>query len=452
MAHLMISISGIRGVVGEGLTPAVALEIAQAFGTLCQAGPIVVGRDTRISGQMMHHAVVAGLIAVGNRVIDLGIAPTPTTQLATEHLHAAGGMILTASHNPIMWNGIKLLAPDGLFLDAHRGERVLQIRERGDYALKSWQALGHVEMYDRAIDEHIEAILALPYINVSQIRARNYKVVADCINGAGAVAVPRLLTALGCESVVINGTPDGRFPRPPEPLPENLTESQAAVRQYGADLGVVVDPDADRLALISEKGEPLGEEYTLALAVDFILQQRPGPVVANVSTTRALDDIAEKYGCKVERTRVGEINVAKQMREIDAVIGGEGNGGVILPDVHLGRDALVGIALTLQALAESGQTLSALHADLPQYKIVKGKLELPPGADARVLLDALEKKYRHEQIDLTDGLKILRDRSWVQIRASNTEPILRIIAEAPEEAQARHLVEEFTAAARSGLE
>lgn len=444
MSRLMISISGIRGVVGEGLSPSVAMEIAQAFGTLCNKGTVVVGRDSRVSGDMMHHAVIAGLIAVGNRVLDLGICATPTTQIATEKLHAAGGLMITASHNPIMWNGIKMLAPDGLFLDAEQGEKVLAIREKGSFAFRSWDELGSVEHYDRAIDEHIETVLSLPYVNVSQIRARNFKVVADCINGAGCLVIPKLLEALNCECVIINGTPDGRFSRAPEPLPENLGQVTSAVKQYGADLGIVVDPDADRLALVSEKGQPLGEEYTLALAVDFMLQHKKGPVVVNVSTSRAIDDIAAKYDCSVERTAVGEINVAKQMRKIDAVIGGEGNGGVILPDVHLGRDAVVGITLTLQRMAETGKSMSTLHEELPQYHMVKGKVELVEGTDPKALLERLKAKYSDEKLDLTDGLKILRDNAWVQVRASNTEPIIRIMAEAPTKKDASALAQELT--------
>jgi phosphomannomutase len=396
---------------------------------------------------MMHNAIIAGLVAVGNKVVDLGICPTPTVQLATENLHASGGIIITASHNPVMWNGIKLLASDGLFLDAQQGEKVLEIKERGAYAYKSWDALGSVEKYNRAIDEHIEAVLALPYVGVSQIRARKFKVVADCINGAGAVAIPKLLSGVGCESMLNNGTPDGKFPRSPEPVPENLGDVTAAVQQYGADLAVVVDPDADRLALVSEQGEPLGEEYTLALAVDFILQRKRGPVVANVSTTLALDDLAQKYDCPIARTKVGEINVAKKIREIDAVIGGEGNGGVILPDVHLGRDAFAGITLVLQTLAETGKRLSEIHAGLPQYKIVKDKIELSKDMNPKTIIDALQKKYAGEKLDLTDGLKILREKSWVQVRPSNTEPILRVMAEAPAEEEAKALAQEINQAA-----
>lgn len=363
MSGLMISNAGIKGVVGEELTPKDATEIAQAFGTFCKGGSIIVGRDTRVSGQMIYNAVVAGLIAVGNKVMDLGICPTPTVQLLTEKLLASGGIIITASQQPVMWNGMRFLAQDGLFLDTEQIEKVVQIREQVTYDYKGWEALGCVESYDRANDEHIEAILTLPYINVSQIRARKFKVVADCINGAGAIAIPKLLSALGCESMIINGTPDGRFARMPERASENLEEAQDAVRQYGADLAVVVDPEASHLAFVSEQGEPFGKENTLAFAADFILQRRKGVVVTDVSTTSVLDDLAQKYGCQIERTEAGEMNVAKRMREIDAVIGGAGDGGIILPDVHLGCDALVGITLMLQTMAETGKRLSEICAE-----------------------------------------------------------------------------------------
>ena len=443
MANLMISISGIRGIVGDGLSPDVVLQFAQAFGAFCDDRPVVVGRDSRVSGEMMYHAILAGLISVGKEVIDIGLCPTPTTQLATEGLHASGGIMITASHNPVMWNGIKMLAPDGLFLDAEQGERVLELQKNQSFVLQPWDRLGKVETYDRAIEDHIQAVLNLPFIHAEQIRARRFKVVADCINGAGAVIVPRFLEALGCDIVVLNGTPDGRFSRAPEPLPENLGEVRQAVERYGADLGVVVDPDADRLALVSEHGQPLGEEYTLALAVDFILQHRKGPVVVNVSTSLVIDDIAARHDCPVHRTRVGEVNVAKHMREVGAVIGGEGNGGVILPDVHLGRDSIVGIALVLQKMAEPEHSLASLHEALPQYKMVKDKIDLPADADPHAFVQALIRRYENETVDLTDGLKILRDKSWVQVRPSNTEPILRVMAEATSRESAEALAAEL---------
>lgn len=431
MSQLMISISGIRGVVGEGLTPEVALTFAQAFGTYCKTGKVVLGRDSRVSGPMLHGAVTAGLLATGCDVIDLGIASTPTTQLATEKQHAAGGIILTASHNPVMWNGMKLLAHDGLFLDGEEGAKVNAIRASRAFALKTWDQLGALRAYNNAVSDHLQAVLGLSYLNVEQIRRRRFKVVADCVNGAGGVIVPQLLDSLGCDVTYLNLEPHGRFPRNPEPTPENLTELGRAVQEHRADIGLAVDPDADRLALVSEKGKPLGEEYTLALAVDFFLRRKKGKVAVNVSTSRVIDDLAEKHGCTVERTKVGEINVAKRMREIGAVIGGEGNGGVISPEVHLGRDSLVGIAFILQHLAEFQGPLSELHHALPQYVMCRKKLELDDQQKAKAVLQKLQDVYAHEQLDLLDGIKILHERSWVQVRASNTEPILRVMSEAP---------------------
>jgi phosphomannomutase len=442
----MVSISGVRGIIGEGLTPEIAVSFAQAFGTYCGKGKIVLGRDSRVSGPMLAGAVSAGLVAVGCEVIDLGIAPTPTTQLATEKLGAAGGIMLTASHNPVMWNGLKLLATDGLFLDAEQSARVLEIRDRGDYDFQKWDGVGKISSYEGAVDDHLAAIQKISFIDPAKIRRRKFRVIADCIHGAGGVIVPKVLEHFGCEAIVLHGEPHGRFPRQPEPLPENLGELGKAVRDYGADLAFAVDPDGDRLALVSDKGAPLGEEYTLAIAVDLLLQKRRGKVVVNVSTSLAIDDIAAKYGCTVERTRVGEINVAKRMREIGAVIGGEGNGGVILPDVHLGRDAVVGMAMTLQRLAEFAGSLSELHASLPQYVMCKRKVETGGSAEPQKILDKLAQKYQRERLDRLDGIKILRDHAWVQVRPSNTEPIIRIMSEARTLKEAEALCDELAAA------
>ncbi|MEK7728904.1 MAG: phosphoglucosamine mutase, partial [candidate division KSB1 bacterium] len=311
------------------------------------------------------------------------------------------------------------------------------------FALKTWDGLGSASVYENAVADHLQKVLRLSFINLESIRKRKFKVVADCVHGAGGVIVPQLLDTLGCEAIFLNLEPTGRFPRNPEPTPENLTQLGDAVRAHRADLGLAVDPDADRLALVSEKGIPLGEEYTLALAVDFLLRERKGKVAANVSTSMVLDDIAAKYGCEVERTRVGEINVAKRMREINAVIGGEGNGGVILPDVHLGRDSIVGIALILQHLANFSGPLSELHLSLPQYVMCRRKVEVEAQAQTAKLLERIKDKYRNEKLDLLDGVKILRAKSWVQVRASNTEPIIRIMSEAASMADAEGLCEEL---------
>ncbi len=445
MPQLIITISGIRGVVGEGLTPEAALSIAQAYGTYCKGGRIVLGRDSRVSGPMLQHAVTAGLMAVGCEVVDIGIAPTPTTKIAVEKLCAAGGLVITASHNPVMWNGLKMLASDGLFLDEEQGKQVLAIRDAGAASMRNWDGLGKTAVYDKAIDDHLTAIYALPFIDIEKIRRARFRVVADCVNGAGGAILRKLLEHFGCEFVLLNDAPTGRFPHNPEPLAENLGDLCEAVKQHRAHIGLGVDPDADRLALISETGVPLGEEYTLALVTAFILSKRQGKVVVNLSTSMVIDDIAAKHGCMVERTKVGEIHVAKHMRHVAAVIGGEGNGGVILPDVHLGRDVMVGVAMILQQLADFGGPLSELHASLPQYVMRRRKVELAGGLDPKQVLQKIAQKYQREKLDANDGIKILRDKSWVQVRASNTEPILRIMAEAPTAAVAEKYCEELAA-------
>jgi phosphomannomutase len=438
----MISISGVRGVIGEGLTPEVMLDFAQAYGTYCQGGRVVLGRDSRVSGPMLHQAITAGLVAVGCEVIDIGIAPTPTAKIATHHQHAAGGLIITASHNPVMWNGLKMLASDGLFLDEEQGKQVLAIRDAGP-RLRNWDELGKFSSYDKAIDDHLAAIYALPFMDREKICRKKFRVIADCVNGAGGAILKKLLEHFGCDVVLLNEAPTGRFTHNPEPLPENLGELCEAVKKHRAHLGLALDPDADRLSLISEKGMPLGEEYTLALATAFLLLKRKGKVVVNLSTSMVIDDIAAKHGCTVERTKVGEIHVAKHMREIGAVIGGEGNGGVILPDVHLGRDAMVGAALILQQLADFGGPLSELHASLPQYVMRRRKIELSAGLDPKQVLQKILQKYRRETLDTQDGIKILRDQSWVQVRASNTEPILRVMSEAQSAAVAEKYCDEL---------
>jgi len=443
LKNLMISVSGVRGIVGDGLTPEVALKFAQAYGSEYGPGKIVVGRDSRVTGEMIKHAVFSGLMSVGCDVVDIGIAPTPTTELVTERDEHGGGIIITASHNPKEWNALKLLAPDGLFLTADQGERVLRRVRENDYYFAAWNAMGQVSQYTNAIQDHIAAILSLQLVNVDQIRSRKFKVVVDPCNGAGGTILPQLLQALGCQAIFINHEPNGLFPRSPEPIPANLKQLGEAVVEHRADLGIAVDPDVDRLALVSEKGMPLGEEYTLALATQFVLSKSPGPIVVNASTTRAIDDIAEKYGAKVFRTKVGEIHVASKAREVGAAIAGEGNGGVIYPELHLGRDAPVGIALILQLLSEYNGSISQLHASLPQYVMVKEKVTLPFDVDAKGLVNRLIEKHESDTIDTIDGLKILYERSWVHIRASNTEPIIRVIAEAPTEQEAKSLVERF---------
>jgi phosphomannomutase len=443
LKNLMISVSGVRGIIGDGLTPNVAMQFAQAYGSEFGPGKIVVGRDSRLSGPMIQHAIWAGLMSVGCDIVDLDIATTPTTEIITEHSDHKGGIIITASHNPKEWNALKLLAPDGLFLDKGQGENILARIENKNFNFVNWDQLGTVTRYDEAAQEHIDRILALKEINSEKISQRKFKIVVDCCNGAGGVILPQLLSQLGCETIFINPEPNGLFPRNPEPIPENLSDLIKTVKENRADLGIAVDPDVDRLALVSEQGNPLGEEYTLALVTRYILAKKPGPVVVNASTTQAIDDIASQFGQKVTRTLVGEINVALKAREISAVISGEGNGGVMFPALHIGRDAPVGIALILQFLSEEKKPLSQIFRDLPQYSMIKDKVSLSFGTDAKAIVEKLRKQNQNETIDETDGLKFLYERSWVHIRASNTEPIIRVIAEAPDVKSAQKLVDTF---------
>jgi phosphomannomutase len=443
LKNLMVSISGIRGIVGDGLTPEVVVQLAQAYGSEFGPGRIVVGRDSRVTGNMIKYAVWAGLMSVGCDVLDIGIASTPTTEMITEQKENSGGIIITASHNPREWNALKLLAPDGLFLSPDAGEKIISKMKSRDFAFAPWDKIGQVVAYEHAAKDHIDAVLALDVINQAAIRRNRFKIVVDCVNGAGGTILSQLLEILGCDAVFINQEPHGRFPRNPEPVPGNLRELCDAVQSHQADIGFAVDPDVDRLAIVSEKGIPLGEEYTLALVTDFLLAKNPGKVVVNASTTRAIDDIANKHGGQVFRTRVGEIHVSLKARQIGAVICGEGNGGVIYPKLHLGRDAVVGMALVLQHLAESGKSISKLKEALPQYSMVKDKLSLPFDANAREIVQCLIRAHAGETIDTIDGAKFLYKDSWVHIRASNTEPIIRIIAEAPEEEEAGELVELF---------
>jgi phosphomannomutase len=440
---LMVSVSGIRGRVGAGLTPEVVTSYAAAFGAWALASdsskPVVVGRDSRVSGPMFHRSAIAALQSVGVRVIDLGLTTTPTCQLAVEHHHAAGGLMISASHNPIEWNALKFVGPTGLFLDASEGTAMRSLVGQ-PFPRATWERLGVVEADDEAPMRHIDAVLALPVIDTARIRARKLRVALDCCRGAGAVIMPALLERLGCQVTVINLEPDGRFPRPPEPVPENLGELEELVRRTGADVGFAVDPDVDRLALVADDARAIGEDYTLARAARVVHSQRPGTVVTILSTSRIVDDVAARAGgSRVVRAPVGEVNVAIRMREERAVVGGEGNGGVILPDLHLGRDAPLAAALVLQLLSEGEETLSQIVSHYPRYAIVKDKLDRPPVAlDA--VYDALRSSFAGAQVDTQDGLRLSWPDSWVHIRPSGTEPIVRVIAEAPSVDAARALV------------
>ena len=439
---LMVSVSGIRGRVGAGLTPLVVATYAAAFGAWARGNgrsdAVVVGRDSRVSGPLFHRVVVGTLQSVGCRVIDIGLTTTPTCQLAVEHHHAAGGLMLSASHNPIEWNALKFIGASGLFLEKHEGEAMRALVDSGiDYV--AWDRLGDVVTDAAAAERHLEQVLALPYVDVERIRARGFRVALDCVRGAGAVIIPQLLARLGCTVTGINLEPDGRFPREPEPTAENLREFEAFVRESGADIGFAVDPDVDRLALVSEQGKAIGEDYTLALAARVVLRHRKGPVVTNLSTSRLVEDVAREAGVEAIRAPVGEVNVAVKMRETNAAIGGEGNGGVILPEMHLGRDAPVGVALMLQLLLEEGRPLSAVAADLPRYVIVKDKLDRPD-APFDAVYEALTGAFPDAAVDRQDGLRLSWPDRWVHIRPSGTEPIVRVIAEAPTAEAAAELV------------
>ncbi|HEY2851282.1 MAG TPA: phosphoglucosamine mutase [Gemmatimonadaceae bacterium] len=440
---LMVSVSGIRGRVGEALTPEIVVQYAAGFGAWCRSRPksdgrIVVGRDSRVSGPMFHRAAIAALQSVGCTVIDIGLTTTPTCQLAVEHHHAAGGLMLSASHNPIEWNALKFIGPSGLFLEAEEGKAMRGLVERG-IPRATWDKLGGVTQDERAVERHIEKVLAIPYLDVEGIRRRHFKVGLDCVRGAGKVIMPALLERLGCEVVAINLEPDGRFPRPPEPVAENLGELEQLVLESGAAVGFAVDPDVDRLALVSEQGRAIGEDYTLALAARVVLRHRAGAVVTNLSTSRIVDDAVRTAGATVLRAPVGEVNVAVRMREEGSPVGGEGNGGVILSEVHLGRDAPVGAALTLQLLHEENRSLSSIVGDLPRYVIVKDKLERP-AASLDSVYAALRAAFSDATADTQDGLRLAWPDRWVHVRPSGTEPIVRVIAEAPTEREAQELV------------
>lgn len=447
----MVSVSGIRGHVGTDLTPELVARYAAALGAWAHSAQsvprsarsaVVLGRDARTSGPMFARAATAGLMSVGVDVIDLGIVPTPTVQLAVEYHHAAAGLILTASHNPIEWNALKFVGPDGIFLDAEAGNRLQALADQGP-PRAAWDSLGQLQQDPGAIDRHLEAILALPQIDAEAIRKRRFRVALDCVRGAGATAMVPLLERLGCEIHGINLETDGRFPRPPEPVPENLGELARLVRETGAEIGFAVDPDVDRLALVDETGRPIGEDYTLAFAVMAVLDGRLSAaevptVVVNLSTSLVVEDAARSRGARLVRAPVGEANVARAIRDERAVIGGEGNGGVMFPALHLGRDAPLGVALILHLLVRNGVTLSQLVSASPRYTIVKAKG--PRGPELRPLYQRLRQRFPDANADDRDGLRLSWQDRWLHVRPSGTEPIVRLIAEAPTTAEAEALV------------
>jgi phosphomannomutase len=439
---LMVSVSGIRGRVGQGLTPEVVAMYASAFGAWASrrgtSNNVVVGRDSRVSGPMFHKIVVSSLQLAGCNVIDIGLTTTPTCQLAVEHHHAAGGLMISASHNPIEWNALKFIGPSGLFLEASEGTEMRALVESG-IPRATWDKIGSVTEDDGAIQRHIERVLAIPYLDIEGIRKHQFNVALDCVRGAGAAIMPALLERLGCRVTAINTETDGRFPRPPEPVAENLGDLERLVLSSKAAIGFAVDPDVDRLALVADNGKAIGEDFTLALAARLVLKHRKGPIVTNLSTSRIIEDVAAAAGVPALRAPVGEVNVAVRMRDEKAPVGGEGNGGVILGEMHLGRDAPVGAALLLQLLHEENKSLSAIVAELPRYVIVKDKLDRPD-ASLDTVYDALRSAFKDASVDTQDGLRLSWPDRWVHVRPSGTEPIVRVIAEAPSDAEARELV------------
>lgn len=438
----MISVSGIRGRVGFGFDPTVVARYAAAFGAWARrAGApysIVLGRDSRVSGPLFHSVACAALQSVGVDVIDLGLTTTPTLQMAVEHHRAGGGLCITASHNPVEWNALKFIGPDGLFLDADAGAVMRALLDSGiPYA--EYDALGRVSIDDAAAARHLDAVLALPYVDVEAIRGRRFRVAYDACRGAGGVIIPEMLNRLGCEVHAINTEPDGRFPRPPEPVPENLGDLERLVRETGAAVGFATDPDVDRLALVADGGRAIGEDYTLAFACRVVLKQRKGHVVANLSTSQVVDDAVRDAQQKLIHAPVGEVNVALRMRAENAVIGGEGNGGVILPELHLGRDAPLAVALTLQMLADDARPISRIVADSPRYVIIKDKLPRGTGPMDGAY-KALRSAFPGAAADTDDGLRLTWNDRWIHLRPSGTEPIIRVIAEAPTQEAAAELV------------
>lgn len=451
---LIKSISGIRGTIGgkvnEGLTPLDTVKFAAAYGSWLKSTrsnstlKVVIGRDARISGAMISNLVANTLISLGIDVVDLGLSTTPTVEFAVPLEEADGGIILTASHNPKQWNALKLLNHKGEFISATEGETILTIAENEDFNFSEVDELGVITNNDSYIEKHIESILNLPLVDKSIIQKANFKIVVDAVNSSGGIAVPALLRALGVEEIIeMYCEPTGHFPHNPEPLPEHLSDLSNRIKLEQAHLGITVDPDVDRLAFVCEDGSMFGEEYTLVAVADYVLENTPGNTVSNLSSTRALRDVTEHRGQKYAAAAVGEVNVVAKMKEINAIIGGEGNGGIIYPESHYGRDALVGIALFLTSLAKKGGSISSLRNSFPKYFISKNKIELTPNIDVDNVLQKISEKFRQEEIDTTDGVKINLAYEWVHLRKSNTEPIIRIYSESDTEINANKLADKI---------
>lgn len=445
---LIKSISGIRGTIGgrsgEGLTPIDVVKFTAAFGTWTKEktgiNKIVIGRDARPSGKMISRLVIATLQGIGIDVIDLDLSTTPTVEIAVPLEKAGGGIIITASHNPVQWNALKLVNQDGEFISDKDGAEVLKIAKKESFTFSEVNKLGNYRLKEDYIEKHIDMILNLPLVDVKAIKERNFRIAIDCVNSTGGIAVPMLLKALGVAQVTeFYCDPNGFFPHNPEPLPENITHICNEIKHGNFDLGIVVDPDVDRLAIVNEDGTPFGEEFTLVAVADYVLSKTPGNTVSNLSSTQALKEVTEKHEGVYTASAVGEVNVVTKMKETNAVIGGEGNGGIIYPELHYGRDALVGIALFLTHLAKFGKLTSMLRATYPKYHISKNKIELTAGIDVDNILDQIQEKYSKEQINIIDGVKIEFSTEWVHLRKSNTEPIIRIYSESDSIATADYL-------------
>lgn len=450
---LIKSISGIRGTIGgkvdENLTPIDAVKFAAAYGSWLkgQSGKeyvkVVIGRDARISGEMIQNLVQYTLIGLGIDVINIGLSTTPTVEVAVPMEKADGGIILTASHNPKEWNALKLLNNKGEFVSDEDGKAILRIAQENDFSFATVDHLGKLSHDDRYIDLHIEQVLALPLVTPKAIQEKKFRVVVDAVNSTGGIAIPRLLERLGVEVIKLYCEPNGHFPHNPEPLKEHLGDICKRVVEEKADFGIVVDPDVDRLAFITDQGEMFGEEYTLVACADYVLGKAKGNVVSNLSSSRALRDIAQKHGVTYSAAAVGEVNVVTEIKRVGAIIGGEGNGGIIYPELHYGRDALVGVALFLSLLAERGSSVQQLRESYPAYFMSKNKIQLTEQINPDQILKAMEQKYAHEQTTTIDGLKIDFSESWVHLRKSNTEPIIRIYTEAKSQKEADELAQRF---------
>ncbi len=442
MPTLMVSISGIRGLIGDGLSPEVIVKFTSAYAKLCGPGKIILGRDSRISGMMVKELITGTLSAMGNDIVDIGICPTPTVLFNVKKHSAAGGIAISASHNPNEWNALKLLNDKGEFLTPAQNEKLIQYYSADNYTYEKWDKLGKLLIDKEGINSHLNAVLKMKHLQIEKVREKKFKVVLDCVNGAGSYVMPELLTKLGCEIYEIDCDKSGIFPRLPEPIPENLTGTMEEVKKQNADLGIVVDPDVDRLVLITDKGEPFGEENTITQAIKFILSKEKGNAVVNLSTTRGAEDVARENGCELFRSPVGEANVVDEMKKVNAVIGGEGSGGVIYPEVVFGRDALTGTVILLQHLTEFGGSLSELKKALPEYYILKNKIDLGK-SDPDSIINKLVEKYRLQNINTSDGLRIDLPDHWVHFRKSNTEPIIRCIVEAETKEKAKKYIDDY---------